>query len=93
MIIIFLLKRGGVCNQVYVCTNKRLTGASNSSSPEKVLFRKYGSKFVGRRGDLISVCDEAIPALTALLHHQGLGPKLYAVFEGGRLEQFIPVSE
>ncbi|XP_074596053.1 choline kinase alpha-like isoform X1 [Brevipalpus obovatus] len=82
--------KGGVCNQIFVCSNKKLESRGTSSVPEKVLVRKYGSPFVGRRGDMISMADGAVSVVAQILYDHGLGPKIFGVFEGGRIEQFIP---
>lgn len=80
---------GGLCNRVFVCQNKKLTGKGTTKMPEKVLVRTYGSDFVGRRGDMVNVDDAALPLIQEILWEKGLGPKLFGVFDGGRIEEFI----
>ncbi|CAG2100172.1 unnamed protein product [Medioppia subpectinata] len=57
-----------------------------ANEPKHVLLRLYG---IGTTipGDDYKVTDSLI---TMLLSERGLGPKLYGVFPGGRLEEFIP---
>ena len=77
--------RGGLSNRVYTCEN--LAGGD----PEKVLLRFYG-------GNLIDETDpgRALPKASEVLIYckmgeLGLGPKIFGIFEGGRVEEFIPV--
>lgn len=57
--------------------------------PEKVLVRTYGSAFVGKRGDMIRVSNAALPLIQQQLFHNDLGPKIFGVFDEGRIEEYI----
>jgi Choline/ethanolamine kinase len=51
-----------------------------------VLLRMYGQL---HDGNDLKITDSVI---TMLLSERNLGPKLYGIFPGGRLEEYIPVS-
>uniref|UniRef100_A0A0P4WCJ0 Choline/ethanolamine kinase n=1 Tax=Scylla olivacea TaxID=85551 RepID=A0A0P4WCJ0_SCYOL len=76
---------GGLSNLLYYCA----LPASNppkATEPSEVLLRIYGQ--VHGEDALESVLAESV--IFALLSERRLGPRLYGVFPGGRLEQFIP---
>ena len=76
---------GGLSNLLYYCslpaTHTPVTG-----EPSQVLLRMYGQ--------LLDRYDTKITdsVITMLLSERKLGPKLYGIFPGGRLEEYIPVS-
>ena len=76
---------GGLSNLLYLCslpsTHTPVTG-----EPSQVLLRMYGQ--------LLDKNDTKITdsVITMLLSERNLGPKLYGIFPGGRLEEYIPVS-
>ncbi|KAK8378706.1 hypothetical protein O3P69_009424 [Scylla paramamosain] len=75
---------GGLSNLLYYCA----LPASNppkATEPSEVLLRIYGQ--VHGEDALESVLAESV--IFALLSERRLGPRLYGVFPGGRLEQFI----
>ncbi|CAG2107954.1 unnamed protein product [Medioppia subpectinata] len=76
---------GGYSNQIYYCSLPE-GREPVVNEPKHVLLRMYG---IGTTipGDDYKVTDSLI---TLLLSERGLGPKLYGVFPGGRLEEFIP---
>ncbi|CAG2100169.1 unnamed protein product, partial [Medioppia subpectinata] len=76
---------GGYINQIYCCSLPK-GREPVANEPRHVLLRLYG---IGTTipGDDYKVTDSLI---TMLLSERGLGPKLYGVFPGGRLEEFIP---
>lgn len=57
-----------------------------TGEPSQVLLRMYGQ--------LLDKNDTKITdsVITMLLSERNLGPKLYGIFPGGRLEEYIPVS-
>lgn len=57
-----------------------------TGEPSQVLLRMYGQ--------LLDKNDPKITdsVITMLLSERNLGPKLYGIFPGGRLEEYIPVS-
>ena len=84
-----------------VASNDEATGhgalhirGSNSSSstsslePREVLLRIYG-QVQGEQVDIQSLVAESV--IFTVLSERKLGPKLYGVFPGGRLEEYIPV--
>lgn len=76
---------GGLSNLLYYCslpsTHTPVTG-----EPSQVLLRMYGQ--------LLDKHDPKITdsVITMLLSERNLGPKLYGIFPGGRLEEYIPVG-
>lgn len=58
-----------------------------TGEPSQVLLRMYGQ--------LLDKNDTKITdsVITMLLSERNLGPKLYGIFPGGRLEEYIPVSD
>jgi len=91
-----VLKRisGGLTNVVLYCSvpqsslKSRNPGDSASSSvPTEVLLRLYGAIYY-REGQLDSLIKDNV--VFTILSERRLGPKLYAVFAEGRLEEFVP---
>ncbi|VDK41099.1 unnamed protein product [Taenia asiatica] len=68
---------GGLSNYLYVATLKA----------NAVFIRVYGELL---RSNMNSIILDAV--LFALLSEKRLGPKLYGVFPGGRIEEFVEVS-
>lgn len=58
---------------------------TNEREPRQVLIRIYGQVH-GERA-LESIITDSV--IFTLLSERGLGPKLYGVFPGGRIEQYI----
>ncbi len=59
----------------------------NNATPKKVLVRVYGELL---RSNMNSVVLDAV--IFALISEKRLGPKLYGVFPGGRIEEFVEVG-
>ncbi|XP_066959984.1 choline/ethanolamine kinase isoform X4 [Macrobrachium rosenbergii] len=76
---------GGLSNLLYYCALPP-THPPKSTEPSEVLLRIYGQ--VHGEDALESLLTESV--IFALLSERRLGPRLYGVFPGGRLEQFIP---
>lgn len=57
------------------------------AKPQQVLIRLYGQTH--GEGALENLITESV--IFTLLSERKLGPKLYGVFPGGRIEEFIPV--
>lgn len=76
---------GGLSNMLYYCALP-VSQTSKAAEPSEVLLRIYGQ--VHGEDALESVLAESV--IFALLSERRLGPRLYGVFPGGRLEQFIP---
>lgn len=76
---------GGLSNLLYYCALPA-SHPPKATEPSEVLLRIYGQ--VHGEDALESVLAESV--IFALLSERRLGPRLYGVFPGGRLEQFIP---
>ncbi|XP_045615837.1 choline/ethanolamine kinase isoform X2 [Procambarus clarkii] len=76
---------GGLSNLLYYCALP-VSNPAKATEPSEVLLRIYGQ--VHGEDALESVLAESV--IFALLSERRLGPRLYGVFPGGRLEQFIP---
>lgn len=76
----------GVVNRIYICTNKRTN--------ERVIIRLYGGSLipVDKIGSIMvrSIGHEGEVLIFHLMEVNNIGPKLLGVFNGGRIEQFIP---
>ncbi|XP_013407263.1 choline/ethanolamine kinase isoform X2 [Lingula anatina] len=75
---------GGLSNYLYVCSLPE-DGHVQNGEPRQILLRYYGEILTGN-ADAV-VLDSVV---FALLSEKKLGPKLYGVFHGGRLEEYIP---
>ncbi|XP_074593727.1 choline kinase A2-like [Brevipalpus obovatus] len=85
----------GKSNQIFIC---QLGESSPSSStlfcqqpkvPTKVIVRFYGSEHTGKGNRYKSLCEENELELLRILHDRGMGPKVHATFDGGRIEEFV----
>ncbi|KAG1689338.1 Choline/ethanolamine kinase [Nymphon striatum] len=76
---------GGITNLLYYCGLPDYCETENE--PVDCLYRQYG-RIHGKGGD--AICTENV--IFMLLSERKLGPKLYGVFEEGRLEEYIPAS-
>ncbi|XP_069989201.1 choline/ethanolamine kinase [Penaeus vannamei] len=76
---------GGLSNLLYYCALPP-SHPPQGPEPSEVLLRIYGQ--VHGEDGLESVLAESV--IFALLSERRLGPRLYGVFPGGRLEQYIP---
>ena len=88
---------GGLSNILYYCSLPS-THTPLNGEPSQVLLRMYGqlhsdhrpgSQSSGGDAELTTITDSVI---FMLLSERKLGPKLYGIFPGGRLEEYIPVS-
>lgn len=59
----------------------------NDKEPRKVLIRVYGEVL---RSSTASIVFDSISF--ALLSEKGIGPKLYGIFPGGRIEEYFEVG-
>ncbi|CAG2181057.1 unnamed protein product, partial [Oppiella nova] len=82
--IVIKILSGGYSNQLYYCSLPDKVQSLNGE-PQDVVLRFYGQP--NNDGDDYKVTDSLI---TMLLSERRLGPKLYGVFAGGRLEEYIP---
>ncbi|CAH1787263.1 unnamed protein product [Owenia fusiformis] len=75
---------GGLSNYLYLCSLPKDVDPINGE-PRHILLRIYGQILVEHPDTM--VLDSVI---FALMSEKKLGPKLYGVFTGGRLEEYIP---
>ncbi|XP_003739328.3 choline/ethanolamine kinase [Galendromus occidentalis] len=81
---VFKTVGGGLSNLLYYCSLPE-THTPLCGEPSQVLMRMYGQI----QGDQdASTITESI--ICTLLSERALGPKLFGVFPGGRLEEYIP---
>ena len=77
---------GGLSNFLYYCALPAVA-KPKQGEPSRVLVRFYGQ--IHSEGALEAILTESV--IFTLLSERKLGPKLYGIFPGGRLEEFIPV--
>ena len=85
--------RGGFVNRLFVCENKKLVSKPNKHEPSKVLLRLMGGKLLDKfaKDNILAMPGEVVESLLYVLMSQAnLGPQIYGVFSGGRIEEFIP---
>lgn len=68
-----------------------MSETSNDNPTKKFLVRLYGGKLV-EKNDILKAgnCESSEGILSFANANQGLGPKLFGVFDGGRVEEFVP---
>lgn len=76
---------GGLSNFLYYCALPAMA-KPKQGEPSRVLVRFYGQ--IHSEGALEAILTESV--IFTLLSERKLGPRLYGVFPGGRLEEFIP---
>ncbi|XP_040360619.1 choline/ethanolamine kinase isoform X2 [Ixodes scapularis] len=81
---VFKSVSGGLSNLLYYCSLPE-THTPLYGEPSQVLMRMYGQ--IHSEGGESTVTESVI---CTLLSERNLGPKLYGVFPGGRLEEYIP---
>uniref|UniRef100_A0A023FM34 Putative choline kinase n=1 Tax=Amblyomma cajennense TaxID=34607 RepID=A0A023FM34_AMBCJ len=81
---VFKSVSGGLSNLLYYCSLPE-THTPLYGEPSQVLMRMYGQ--IPSEGSDTTVTESVI---CTLLSERNLGPKLYGVFPGGRLEEYIP---
>ena len=77
---------GGLCNRIYVCENL------SDDHPSKVLIKLYGGKLIGPDVPYRTLTEAGEVLVCYTMGELGLGPKLFGVFKGGRIEEYISVS-
>ncbi|CAN7999097.1 unnamed protein product [Ixodes hexagonus] len=80
----YAMRSGGLSNLLYYCSLPE-THTPLYGEPSQVLMRMYGQ--IHSEGGESTVTESVI---CTLLSERNLGPKLYGVFPGGRLEEYIP---
>ena len=84
---VYFLCSGGLSNLLYTCAIENDSFPTMEHEPRKVLLRIYGQ--IIREHPETVVKDSVI---FALLSERGMGPRLYGVFTGGRVEEYIKVQ-
>lgn len=80
---------GGLSNELYICSLPEGYPLSHNT-PQQVVLRIYGCLYGELVGNTHALISDTV--VFALLSERKVGPKLYAIFPEGRLEQFLPVS-
>ena len=80
---------GGMTNELYICSlpvNYPVVKAEKT----RVVLRVYGTMYT----ELIRTSHAMVSdvAVFSILSERNVGPKLYAIFPEGRLEELLPVS-
>ena len=84
MLLIFY--SGGYCNRLYLIKN---VSAIKKTDPNALLIRLYGGKTFGSNPyKIITESEEII--IRYEVSKRSMGPKLFGVFSGGLIEEFIP---
>ena len=97
----FLSNSGGLSNFIYLCSlPENASKSCSSGQPSSVLLRLFGQKLPSSSSG--SSAEEAAAAtaqiynahitdnvIFTLLSERRLGPRLYGIFAGGRLEEYI----
>ena len=81
--------RGGLSNKLYICSLPESYGVGKEER-RKVVLRIYGPLY----DELVTSigCLIADSVVFALLSEWNIGPKLFAIFPEGRLEELLMVS-
>ena len=76
----------GFSNQVYICSIDKA-----NKEPNKLIIRMYGGNMIDNemKNTLMKLTINQELVLLGELGHRGLAPKVYGIFEEGRIEEFI----
>lgn len=88
-----LILSAGFVNRIFICRNSKLMKQDNVSVKESdvaCIIRLYGGKFIQADNQLRSNGRECEILVVYILGELSIGPKLYGIFDTGRLEQFLP---
>ncbi|XP_037031603.1 choline kinase alpha-like [Bradysia coprophila] len=80
---------GGYSDRLFIVED--VSKASNGNPIKKFLIRLYGGKLI-EKDDIIKAgkCEASEGIVFFVNGVKGLGPKLLGVFDGGRIEEFVP---
>ena len=81
---------GGLTNQLYYCGIKGDKQLSNGKGVQHVAIKLYQRKHFLRRGQTNDRLDDHI--IASMVSQNGLGSKVYGIFEGGMIQQFYKVN-
>ena len=81
---------GGMTNQLYYCRIRE--PSSSSDVPQEVAIRLYGVKHMNTNdcGQNERLTDVVIGLMVS---ENGLGPKVYGIFEEGQIQQYYKVNK
>jgi choline/ethanolamine kinase len=82
--------QAGLCNTVYAVERRQTLSVSIDEEPSRVVIRFYGGGSTKQEPQVSDVSVEAQTLIIKEAAKLGLGPKLYGIFGGGRIEEFIP---
>ena len=79
---------GGYSNTLWLCQK---SSGHQSCSSEKLIIRRYGGNMVKDSSDWAEFINTEVTEVMIFYHLSvtGIGPKLYGVFSGGRVEEYI----
>jgi choline/ethanolamine kinase len=83
--------QAGMCNSVYIVERKVAldTKVPAEVEPIKVVIRKFGGNAADNCKEIPITPREAETLVIQEAAKLGIGPKVYGIFEGGRLEEFV----
>ena len=83
--------QAGMCNSVYIVERNVAPETSVPAllEPVKVVIRKFGGNAAEECSEIPSTPREAETLVLREAAKLGIGPQVYGVFEGGRLEEFV----
>ena len=82
----FYIYSGGLSNLLYLC--QLPPELEKDTHPSQVLLRLYGQ--INSENAQQTIITESV--VFTLLSESQRGPRLWGVFKGGRLEEYIPVN-
>lgn len=80
---------GGLTNQLYYCSIRGDLSVNNNE-PKEVAVRLYGKKHYNNLGQHNDRHNDSIVSL--IMAKNKLGPKLYGVFSGGEILEYVEVN-
>lgn len=78
----------GFGNRLFICGTK----SGVRAVPDKVLVRLYGGNVLPSDNPFRVLTEAGECVVFFALAAKGWAPQLYGVFQGGRVEEYIPVS-
>ncbi|KAI1280417.1 Choline kinase alpha [Halotydeus destructor] len=84
----FTVLAQGFGNRLFVVGVK--DGVADTVEPKQVLVRYYGGNFLPQDMPNRTMTEAGEVLTFYCLGKSGIGPQLYGVFKGGRIEEFIP---
>ena len=82
--------KGGLTNQLYYCGINDDKRINDTKVPQEVAVLLYGQMYFSESNDEINRRLNGT-VVTLMMSENGLGPKLYGVFDGGQILKFYKV--